>query len=83
MFKIQFMHWIFSLIRFFPYWALPLVLMGFETGVYYKRRNRKKSQFICWGVSGVLMVSICIWFLYRGDVHSDRWVQSFLNNFSS
>ena len=75
------MHWLFFTLRFFPYWALPLVLVLWETGVYYKRRNIGRGKLICWGVDFLLIVAICSWFFFRGDVHSDDWVKSFLNNF--
>lgn len=73
------MHWLFSTLRFFPYWALPLVLVFFETGVYFKRRLLKKRQLLCWAVSGGLILLIGVWFFYRGDLHSDRWVRNFLD----
>jgi hypothetical protein len=72
------MHWLFFMFRFFPYWALPLVLLGFETGIYFKRRRRFKGQFSCWFVAVFLAILIGVWFFYRGDVHSDHWVRILL-----
>jgi hypothetical protein len=70
------MHWIFAMFRFFPYWGLPLVLVFFETGVYFKRRLLTRRQLMCWAASGILILMIGAWFFYRGDIHSDRWVRT-------
>lgn len=73
------MHWVFATVRFFPYWALPLVLVFFETGVYFKRRNKKRRWAACWAVMVLLFAGIGTWFAFRGDVHSDQWVKTALN----
>jgi hypothetical protein len=69
------MHWVFALARFAPYWVLPIVLVLWETGVYFKRRNKRKSQWICWLSGGALVILIGLWFYFRGDLYSDEWVR--------
>ena len=69
------MHWLFAMVRFFPYWALPIALVLLETGVYFKRWKRWKPQFLCWGIAVVFLLAIGTWFFYRGDMNSDQWVR--------
>jgi drug/metabolite transporter (DMT)-like permease len=69
------MHWLYFFVRFFPYIALPLVLVFFELGVHFKRRNRRGWQALCWGGSVMLIALMGTWFAFRGDIHSDTWVR--------
>lgn len=69
------MHLIYTAMRFFPWWALPLALVIGELGVFFRRRA-SRTQFACFGVAGVLVLSALAWFFFRGDLHSDRWVRS-------
>ncbi|MBN22272.1 MAG: hypothetical protein CL678_13405 [Bdellovibrionaceae bacterium] len=70
------MHYIFSLARIFPFWALPLAFVLAELGVYFRRRN-SSSQFVCWGMVAFLGILTICWFIFRGDLNSDYWIKSF------
>jgi hypothetical protein len=69
------MSFLFSIVRFFPYWALPFVLVLCETALFAKRRNRRKLMYGCAFFIFVFVVAVGSWFLYRGDLNSNDWVK--------
>jgi hypothetical protein len=71
------MHWIFAALRFYPYWALPAALLCFELGVFFRRRL-SSIEWAFWGAVGFFVVSTLLWFGFRGDVNSDRWLKAIL-----
>jgi hypothetical protein len=72
------MNFLFSVVRFFPYWALPVVLVLAETALFAKRRNRRKLMWGCVFFVFVFLGVIGSWFIYRGDVNSNQWVKDFV-----
>ena len=72
------MSFIFSMVRFFPYWALPIVLVLGETALFAKRRNRTKLMYGCIAFVLIFVLVIVAWFFFRGDLHSDDWVKGFI-----
>lgn len=72
------MHSLFVLLRFYPYWALPAAFVIVELGMHYRRR-KQKTQWVVFGISGVLSLTSLLWIVFRGDLHSDRWVRILLN----
>ena len=70
------MHALFSIVRFYPYWALPVAIILAETGFYFRRRE-KPARFYFFGFSGLLVLGIACWFVFRGDINSDAWVRAF------
>jgi len=71
------MHVAFTLARFYPYWALPVILVVIELGIFFRRR----ASSLQWGVftlAGILLFMVLLWFGFRGDIHSDAWIKSFL-----
>jgi hypothetical protein len=69
------MHVIYALVRLYPWWALPLILILGELGWYFHRKAAR-PQYYCWGLAGLLLILTVLWFAYRGDLYSDRWVKS-------
>lgn len=61
--------------RFFPYWALPVTLILFELGRFFRRRQMG-MQFVCFGTAGLLILLTLLWFVFRGDLHSDAWIRA-------
>jgi hypothetical protein len=74
------MHTLFVLAKVYPYWAIPLALVVGELGIFFRRR-RSKKQRICWAGVGILLLGLILWFYFRGDLNSDRWIQSITENF--
>jgi hypothetical protein len=73
------MHWFYAIVRFLPYWALPVMLLCAETGwtLRWTPKARKKQVFL-WGSALFLAVISGGWFFFRGDVNSDRWVRMWI-----
>jgi hypothetical protein len=69
-------------VRVFPYWAFPMGLMALELGVAY-RRKRRFLQYLFWGSAIVDLFFFVCWFMYRGDLNSERWIHYCLQNFSA
>ncbi|OFZ69491.1 MAG: hypothetical protein A3K03_00760 [Bdellovibrionales bacterium RIFOXYD1_FULL_44_7] len=67
----------FSLVRFFPYWGLPVMIVCAELAWYYHRK-RDSTQYIFWGFAAVITVLIVCWIGFRGDLYSDQWVRAAL-----
>lgn len=76
------MYVVYWIIRFYPYWSLPLGLVIFELGNYFIRRSlRGPAKTMGWSFRGigVLMgIGIIFWFIFRGDLNSDAWVRGAL-----
>jgi hypothetical protein len=72
------MNFLFSVVRFFPYWGLPVVLVLAETTMFAKRRNRRKLMYGCLFFTLVFISAIGFWFFFRGDLNSNEWVKGLL-----
>jgi hypothetical protein len=69
---------IFALARYFPLIGLLLGLTFLEAGRLFRRRGQK-LQYSCFFM-GVLLLGLAgVWIYFRGDTHSDQWVQRFFN----
>lgn len=71
------MYLLFALLRFYPYWALPLALVIGEIGVHLRRRKSPLQKY-CWAWVGILGFTTILWFAFRGDVNSDKWVKALM-----
>lgn len=69
------MHFIYLLGRIYPFWALPLIVIAVEVGIFFKRK-KSKIQYYFWAAVFSLSLGILIWLLLRGDRYSDRWIHS-------
>lgn len=71
-------HVVYTLTKLFPYWALPLSLIFFDLVVFFRRRGQSKQQRFFFVIAVFLMIMIGVWVVFRGDLHSDRWVHHFM-----
>ncbi|MCM2322176.1 MAG: hypothetical protein NDJ90_02835 [Oligoflexia bacterium] len=69
------MHALFLLARTFPWWAVPMALVVGQLTVFFWRR-RSPMRFFFGGATLTLLFSAALWIIYRGDLHSDRWVRN-------
>lgn len=74
------MHFLFLVIRTFPYWALPLALVLAEMGIFF-RRKRHRIQYLFWGAAGIILAGFVYWLVFRGDLNSAEWVRALSFNF--
>ncbi len=73
------MHWLFMLGKSYPYWAIALLLAFFQFGVFFRRR-KEWPQYLCGMMVLTLFVTTILWFVYRGDIHSDEWIYEWFIN---
>jgi hypothetical protein len=71
------MHVVFTIFRYWPILALPLIFAFFQIGVHFLRKGNN-GRYWCWGGMSVLALSIFIWLIFRGDLNSDEWARMFL-----
>lgn len=69
------MHVAHTLLRYYPFWALPLAFVMVEVALSF-RRKKKTSQHYFWVIAGILVISSIAWLAFRGDKKSDRWVEN-------
>jgi hypothetical protein len=65
----------FAILRYFPYWAIPLVLVAFETALFARRKGRRALMVSCLFFALFAVTAVVAWFYFRGDLHSNDWVR--------
>ena len=65
-----------TIVKFYPYWALPVAFVLFETGMFAKRHRKKGVDKAAFGLMGSLLILLVLWVAMRGDLNSVRWVMS-------
>jgi hypothetical protein len=63
------------MLKTFPFWAVPLAIILFEVGFFYKRR-RSDAKVVFFGASGFLICLALAWLVLRGDLHAEAWVRA-------
>lgn len=71
------MNFLYTALRIYPYWAIPLAFIFFEIGIVLKRRHIKKA-WIPMVLAVAIGITCLVWIFYRGDLHSDRWIKALL-----
>lgn len=69
------MHFLYSVLRFFPFWVLPTAFILAEIGLFFRRR-KSRLQFTFFGLAGFLFLLTLLWFGFRGDLYSDQWLNA-------
>jgi len=68
------MNLIFTLILYYPVWAVPVALAAIQLGVHYRRR-KSRNQFFCWFLAFLMLASSGAWVYYRGDAKGAQWLR--------
>ncbi len=68
---------LYNLVRFFPYWAVPLAIVLVDLGIYFRRKKKPSYRWVLF-LSAVLVILSLVWVITRGDRNADRWVGKFL-----
>ena len=68
------MNWIFTLMVYYPVWAVPLALASGQLGIHFKRR-KVLTQYLFWFLMVLLLGSSGAWVYYRGDVNGAHWLR--------
>jgi hypothetical protein len=69
------MHLIYIGGRLYPFLAIAMVVFFAQLALFY-RRTKSSSQFFFWGVCGFFCISAVLWVVFRGDIHSDEWLNA-------
>ena len=64
------------LIRFFPFWGVPLALVIFELGVYHFNRRTRHFYVPCFLLALFLVIISILWIVYEGYW---RWGPAFMH----
>ena len=68
------MHTLHTLLRYYPFWAFPLALLLGELTLYYRRKGKKRQQYVMFTLCFLLFATGVTWLVFRGDKNSDHWV---------
>lgn len=63
-----------TLVRFFPYWALPVAFVFAEVGLFARRHQRRGLDLAAFGVALCLVILTGLWLFKRGDLYAMEWV---------
>ncbi|MEK6579921.1 MAG: hypothetical protein AABZ55_11895 [Bdellovibrionota bacterium] len=74
------MSFLFLLVRFYPVWVFALGIVLVQLGMFFRHRA-SVIQYYFWIPLGISVVTVILWIVYRGDLHSDEWVRAFLRDF--
>ena len=70
------MHNIHLFLRIFPFVAFAIILTSIQFGLFFRRKN-SVNQWYAFGIATFFAILTVLWIVYRGDLHSDRWVREF------
>jgi len=68
------MHIFYLIGHIYPFFAIPVIVIFAELGIFFKRRV-SKFQYFFWVWIVTLSMGIVGWVVFRGDIHSDQWVR--------
>lgn len=68
------MNLIFTLMLYYPVWAVPTALAAGQLGIHYKRR-KSLSQYFFWFFMALLLGTSGAWVYYRGDENGAQWLR--------
>lgn len=66
------MRFFYTFLKFYPYLCIGFGIAFAELGLYYRRKNHR-LQFMFWGLICFFIITTLMWFVFRGDLNSDRW----------
>jgi hypothetical protein len=70
----------FAILRYFPYWAIPLVLVACETALFARRKGRRSLMISCLLFAVFTLAAVGAWFYFRGDLHSNDWIRETISD---
>ncbi len=69
------MRYVYLLLRIYPYWAIPLAAVFVQLAIFYNHRQNKR-KYVAGGFAGVLLLTVVLWVVFRGDIRSDLWLRA-------
>lgn len=69
------MHLFYVLLKSFPYYAVPSVVILIELARHFRRRA-SRAQYLCLAIAGGLVLLVISWFIFRGDLNAEHWAKA-------
>jgi hypothetical protein len=67
------MRFLYFVIKFLPYWSIPLVLIFGEMGMIFRRRGNRKLKIRMLTISGFFFLVTVFFFVFRWDTSLFPW----------
>lgn len=74
---------IYFLIRFTPFWSIPILLLGVEFSYLFWLRKKKKAVFLCLALSFFCLISTVGYYLLGGPEKSVKAAMEFIWYYTS
>ncbi len=71
------MHWLYTVVQIFPFFAIPAALAAGEVGIFFWRK-KSKYQYLFWALTFIFLSLSVLWGINRGDLHSNEWVRNYI-----
>ena len=62
------MRFIYLSIKFFPYWAIPMILILGEMAYIFRRRGNHAVKWRMLGAAGFFAILVALFFIFRWDM---------------
>ena len=66
------------MVRYFPFWAVPLALIFFELGVYHYNRRERSGTLTFFGAAAFLVIVTILWIVFEGYWRAGPWIKQFI-----
>ncbi|MGK5088596.1 hypothetical protein WDW86_13640 [Bdellovibrionota bacterium FG-2] len=73
------MHWLYTVVQIFPFFAVPAALAAGQIGIFFWRK-KSKYQYPFWLLALIFLSLSVVWAIYRGDLHSNDWVRRYVED---
>ncbi len=68
------MHFFYFVIKFMPYWSIPLGLIFGEMGMIFRRRGNRRLKMRMFTIGGFFLLLTLLFFIFRWDVTLYPWL---------
>jgi hypothetical protein len=69
------------LVRYYPFWAIPVALLFFEMGTYHYHRRERILFVFLYGGSTFLVVTAILWVVFEGYWRAPPILKRLIENY--
>lgn len=69
------------LVRYFPFWAIPLALVMFEVGTYHHNRRERIPTVFFFGLCGSMVITSILWLIFEGYWRAGPFIKRTVESF--
>jgi hypothetical protein len=66
------------LVRYFPFWGIPIALVIFELGLYHYHRRERLPAVLFFGFALFIVFAAIVWLVFEGYWRAGPFVKRFL-----